>query len=75
MINLESLLWKIYIFILEVNYNEKGVQNHLPLLQSDFNNVYCLKAIKEFNVKGRIISEGSMVEKDALLLEETYKRL
>ena len=40
-----------------------------------FNYVDCLKAIKEFNVKGCIISEGPMVEKDALLLKETYKWL
>jgi deoxyribonuclease-4 len=43
-----------------VTHNEKSERHHLPLLQSDFNYVYFLKAIKEFNVKGRIISEGPM---------------
>jgi len=65
----------LHIHIGGINYNEKGEQYHLPLLQSDFNYVDCLKAIKEFNVKGCIISEGPMLEKDALLLKETYKRL
>lgn len=71
----KSSLKDLHIHIGGVNYNEKGERNHLPLLQSDFNYVECLKAIKEFNVKGCIISEGPMVEKDALLLKETYKRL
>ena len=52
-----------------VNYSEKGELNHLPLLQSDFNYVDCLRAIKYFNVKGCIISEGPMVEKNALSLK------
>ncbi|MDR3587337.1 MAG: hypothetical protein P4L59_18780 [Desulfosporosinus sp.] len=47
----------------------------VPLLQSDFNYVDCLKAIRYFNVKGCIISEGPMVEKDALLLKKTFERL
>ena len=34
-----------------VTHNEKSERHHLPLLQSDFNYVYFLKAIKEFNVK------------------------
>ena len=55
--------------------DEKGERSHRPLLQSDFNYVDCLKAIKEFKIKGCIISEGPMVEKDALLLKETYKKL
>ena len=37
----------LHIHIGGVNYNENGEQNHLPLLQSDFNYVDCLKAIKE----------------------------
>ena len=71
----KAALDDLHIHMGGVNYNEKGERSHLPLLQSDFNYVDCLKAIKEFNVKGCIISEGPMVEKDALLLKETYKKL
>ncbi|ODA39310.1 TIM barrel protein [Desulfosporosinus sp. BG] len=71
----ESALEDLHIHLGGVNYNEKGERNHLPLLQSDFNYVDCLKAIKYFNVKGCIIAEGPMVEKDALLLKRTYERL
>lgn len=71
----KSALEDLHIHMGGVNYNEKGERNHLPLLQSDFNYVDCLKAIRYFNVKGCIISEGPMVEKDALLLKKTFERL
>lgn len=58
-----------------INYNEKGERNHLPLVDSDFNYHACLKAIKDFNVKECVILEGPLVEKDALLLKNTYKEI
>ncbi|KUO67155.1 MAG: AP endonuclease [Gracilibacter sp. BRH_c7a] len=70
-----SALEDLHMHIGGVNYNEKGERKHLPLLQSDFNYVECLKAIRDYHVKGCIIAEGPMVEKDALLLKETYGRL
>lgn len=71
----KSALEDLHIHIGGVSYNEKGEQNHLPLRQSDFNYVDCLKAIRDFNVKGCIIAEGPMVEKDALLLKDTFQKL
>ncbi|MDP4128095.1 MAG: TIM barrel protein, partial [Bacillota bacterium] len=65
----------LHIHMGGINYNEKGEKHHLPLSESDFNYVECLKALKEFNVKGCVILEGPLVEKDALLLKSTYKRL
>ncbi|ACQ51740.1 AP endonuclease [Clostridium botulinum] len=64
-----------FVFIGGINYNEKGEKNHLPLLESDFNYSECLKAIKDYNVKGCIIVEGPLVEKDALLVKNTYEKL
>ncbi|GKU24408.1 TIM barrel protein [Clostridium folliculivorans] len=58
-----------------INYGEKGEKNHLPLLESDFNYRDCLRALKDFNVKGCVILEGPFVEKDALLLKNTYVKL
>lgn len=58
-----------------INYNEKGEKNHLPLLESDFNYLECLKAIKDYHVKGCIIVEGPLVEKDALLVKNTFEKL
>jgi deoxyribonuclease IV len=70
-----SALDDLHIHMGGINYNEKGEKNHLPLLESDFNYEECLKAIKDFNVKGCVISEGPLVEKDALLLKYTFQKL
>ncbi|MBK1809482.1 TIM barrel protein [Clostridium sp. YIM B02505] len=70
-----STLEDIHIHMGGINYNEKGEKHHLPLLESDFKYIECLKALKDFKVKGCVILEGPMVEKDALLLKETYKRI
>jgi deoxyribonuclease-4 len=68
----KSALEDLHIHMGGINYNEKGERNHLPLLESDFNYKACLKAIKDFSVKGCVILEGPLVEKDALLLKNTY---
>jgi len=65
----------LHIHMGGIDYNEKGEKHHLPLLKSDFNYIECLKAIKDFNVKGCVILEGPLVEKDALLLKNTYESL
>lgn len=71
----KSALSDLHIHMGGINYNEKGEKNHLPLVESDFNYTECLKAVRDFNVKGCVILEGPMVEKDALLLKNTYKKL
>jgi deoxyribonuclease IV len=70
-----SALDDLHIHMGGINYNEKGEKNHLPLSESDFSYVECLKALRDFNVKGCVILEGPLVENDALLLKNTYKRL
>lgn len=63
----------LHIHMGGINYNEKGERHHLPLSESDFNYVECLRAIKDFDVRGCVILEGPLVEKDALLLKKTYE--
>ena len=46
-----------------------------PFLESDFNFIECLRALKDYKVKGCIICESPLLEKDALLLKETYEKL
>lgn len=58
-----------------IEYGPKGERNHLPLRESDFNYKACLKALKDFGVKGCVIAEGPLVERDALLLKTTYENL
>jgi len=70
-----SALEDMHIHMSGINYGPKGEKNHLPLMESDFDYVSCLKALKDFGVKGCIICESPILERDALLLKETYNRL
>ncbi len=65
----------LHIHMGGIHYNQNGERYHLPVLESDFNYVECLKALKDFRVKGCVILEGPLVEKDALLLKSTYWNL
>lgn len=65
----------MHIHLSGINYGEKGEKNHLPFEESDFNYKDCLKAFKSFNIKGCIICESPLLEKDALLLKQYYLSL
>lgn len=71
----EEALKDMHIHLSGINYGEKGEKNHLPLQESDFNYKDCLKAFRKFNIKGCIICESPVLEKDALLLKDYYKSL
>jgi deoxyribonuclease-4 len=65
----------LHIHMGGVEYSKKGEKKHLPLQESDFNYINCLRALKDFDVKGCVICEGPKVENDALLLKRTYETL
>lgn len=71
----QAALDDLHIHVAGINYSEKGEKNHLPLLESDFNFIALLEALKNYKVKGCIICESPILEKDALLLKETYYKL
>jgi len=66
----KSALEDLHIHMGGVNYNKRGERNHLPLLQSDFNYVDCLKAIRNFNVKGCLISERTYGRERCTVIKE-----
>lgn len=68
----KDALEDLHMHLSGINYGPKGEKNHLPLLESDFNYEACLKALKNFNVKGCLICESPILEKDAILLKETF---
>lgn len=70
-----SAIEDLHIHMGGIRYTTKGEISHAPLMESDFNYRECLRAIRDFNVKGCIIAEGPLLEKDALLLKQTYERL
>lgn len=65
----------LHIHISGIHYSDKGERHHLPLSEGDFRYIDCLKALKDFKVKGCVISEGPLLEEDALLLKRTYEGL
>lgn len=71
----KEALEDLHMHISGINYGEKGEKNHLPLEESDFKYVDCMKALKDFHVKGCIICESPILEKDALLLKATYEKV
>lgn len=65
----------MHIHLSGINYGPKGEKNHLPFEESDFNYRACLQALKDFGAKGSIVCESPILERDALLLKETYYSL
>ncbi|MDU1321329.1 MAG: TIM barrel protein [Clostridium botulinum] len=70
-----SALDDMHIHLSGIHYSEKGERNHLPFEESDFNYIACLKTFKDFNINGCIICESPILEKDALLLKNSYYEL
>ncbi len=67
-------LENMHIHVAGINYSEKGERNHLPLEESDMNYRDLAKAWKEFRIRGVVIAESPVMEKDALLLQKTYRK-
>ncbi|NEZ45838.1 TIM barrel protein [Clostridium niameyense] len=68
----ENALSDMHIHMSGIHYSPKGERNHLPFEESDFNYKACLKAFKDFDIKGCIVCESPILEKDALLLKNYY---
>lgn len=68
-------LHNLHCHVSGIAYGEKGEKHHLNLKNSDLKYEELCKAWKEFNCKGIIISESPNIEGDALLLQETYKKI
>lgn len=65
----------LHIHMSGINYGPKGEKNHLPFEESDFDYKNCIKILKDYDVKGCIICESPILERDALLLKEYYYSL
>jgi deoxyribonuclease-4 len=71
----KEALRNMHIHISGIAYSAKGEKHHLNLKESDFKYKELLKALKEFKVKGVIISESPNIEGDALLMKKSYDSL
>jgi len=65
----------MHIHVAGIEYGDKGEKNHLDLEESKFNYKDLMKALKEFKVKGVLISESPSIEQNALLMQKTFSKL
>ncbi len=68
-------LENMHIHITGIAYGPKGEKNHLNLKESDLNYTELLRALKDFKVKGVVVSESPNIEEDALLMKKTFSKL
>ncbi len=68
-------LRSMHIHISGMEYGDRGEKRHLPLRDSEFNWIDVLRALRDFNVKGVMICESPILEKDALLLKRKMAEL
>jgi deoxyribonuclease-4 len=68
-------LINMHIHVSGIAYSEKGEKHHLNLKESDLRYTELLKAFKQFDVCGVVISESPNIEDDAILMKRTYERL
>jgi len=68
-------LESMHIHISGIEYGKKGEIKHLNLEESDLNYVEILRALKDFRVKGVVISESPNIEEDAILMKKKYESI
>ncbi|MCB8815616.1 TIM barrel protein [Desulfosporosinus shakirovi] len=65
----------VHFHISGIEYGLKGEKRHLVLKESDLRFEELMKACHSFGVEGLAICESPNLEKDALLLQQTYRAL
>jgi deoxyribonuclease-4 len=65
----------LQVHVSGIDYGAKGEKKHLILRESDFRYQELLKAFREFGAKGLIICESPNLEGDALLLQDSYRKI
>lgn len=68
-------LESMHIHMSGIEYTAKGERKHLPLMESDMKWKELLGVLKEFRVKGVVISESPNIEEDAILMKKAYGEL
>ncbi|MEK7590726.1 MAG: TIM barrel protein [Patescibacteria group bacterium] len=68
-------LKNVHMHFSGIAYGEKGEQHHLPLRESDANWKEFLQVLKDRKIEGNLVCESPLLEKDTLLLKETFEKL
>ena len=70
-----AALERLHVHISGIQYGPKGERRHEPLRETAFRWKELLRALKDLRVSGWVVSESPAMEDDALLLQQTYRRL
>ncbi len=70
----EENLLRMHAHISGIEYTAKGERKHLPFAESDLEYPQFLAALKARGCAGRILCESPIMEKDALLLRDTWRK-
>jgi deoxyribonuclease-4 len=65
-------LENMHIHVSGIEYTDKGEVRHLNLAEADLEYKLFVKALREFNVGGVLISESPNLEADAMLLRDLF---
>jgi deoxyribonuclease IV len=71
----DTALARLHVHISGIEFGPKGERRHLPLVRSKFRYRELLRALKDENVSGWVVSESPEMEDDALRLQRAYRRL
>ncbi len=67
-------LERLHMHVSGIEYGAKGEKRHLPLPEADFLYEELMQALVDFQVQGWVVCESPVLEQDALLLLEAWKR-
>jgi deoxyribonuclease-4 len=65
----------MHIHLSGIEYTDRGERKHLAFREADLNYKELLAALNEAGCSGRILCESPILEKDAVLLRNAWRRL
>lgn len=71
----DSSLHNLHIHLSGIAYTAKGEKKHLPLDEADLDLGSILRALKDFDCRGRILCESPVMEDDALKIQQEWAEL
>jgi deoxyribonuclease-4 len=71
----ENALHRLHIHMSGIEYTGKGEKQHLKLEEADLDVDAILRALMDMGCQGRILCESPILEEDALLIQEHWKRI
>ena len=68
-------LKRMHVHVSGIVWGEKGERYHVNLSETDFKYKDLMEVLKEFGVRGVVISESPNLEEDALRMKEAYQQV